>query len=1098
MGQGLMHGFISIVDILQRHANTHPNHIAIKFLTQKGYDILTYSELDQQAKCMAQVLRYQYTATISKRAIILLPPGINYIVAFLGCLYAGVIPVPVYPPRKNQHANRVFAIIDDAQANYIITHELLVKQFNNYQIINMDTLFLDHQLTQEYNPITIDPNQPAFLQYTSGSTHAPKGVKITHKNIMSNLQFIQSLHPGGEKYKVFSWLPPYHDMGLIGGILCPLYTRTELILMSPAYFLHYPYRWLEIITQEKVTMTVAPNFAFDLCVRKIHSSQINQLNLSSLRCVFNGAEPILHSSMQRFINTFARVGFSPRTFYACYGLAEATLMLTVKQYDTINYALTLYRPDFVLKKVTIVSSLEPENTQDDSNKINIINCGANQADHIIKIVDPDNLQVLPEHTIGEIWASGPSIAEGYWNNPAATNIVFNNQLQDTPGIKYLRTNDLGFMHAGNLFITGRLNDLIIIDGKNYYPHDIEQLSMQSHTAFEFQSAAAFTIETDSRMELVLLQEVRREALRNLESETLFAKLRATLLDYGLLPLAIVLVKPYSLPKTSSGKIQRLAAKKSFEEKTLQQLACWKQSKQSNNITQPYLSLDFPLDATKQWLANWFLQHLHMPLTRVDYNKTITQLGINSVTAAELSTALQQKLGKPFELFTLFEQCSLNQLIAILAYQQSYKNMQKIHPQQDIDLANTIEVNLVTDAHTKVVINNIDLPANHVIANLKNIYFNVNDGISSNITTIANQQYINYSGYNYLGLSGDPIVTAAVIEAVKQFGTSVSASRLVSGEKPVHADLEKAIANLIGVEECLVFPSGYFTNVSILTHLFKPGDVIIYDALAHNSIIQGALFSGAKCIPFPHNNYAILTNFLQKYREQYKKALIVTEGIFSMDGDIPDIKRLITIKQQFNAHLMIDEAHSIGVLGKTGGGIREFYDLNPEDIDIWMGTLSKAFASCGGYIAGSHKLIENFKYTAAGFVYSAGISPANAAAALAAIGVMQQEPHRIRILQQRQHMLANLLQQRGISTGLSSNTPIIPIMVKEDVIALQLSQYLKEHHILALPIIYPAVEKGTARVRLFVNCLHTEEQIFITANVLAQSHLLPKYKILEIS
>jgi 8-amino-7-oxononanoate synthase len=375
-----------------------------------------------------------------------------------------------------------------------------------------------------------------------------------------------------------------------------------------------------------------------------------------------------------------------------------------------------------------------------------------------------------------------------------------------------------------------------------------------------------------------------------------------------------------------------------------------------------------------------------------------------------------------------------------------------------------------------------------IENLKSIYFNVNEGISSNTTVLSGTSYINYSGYNYLGLSGDHRVTEAVIDAVKKYGTSVSASRLVSGEKSIHAELEGAIARLIGAEDCLILPSGYLTNIAVITHLFGKKDLILHDELAHNSILHAALFSGAERIAFPHNDYQTLRNFLEKYRDQYRKVLIVTEGIFSMDGDIADIPELIILKKQFNTFLMIDEAHSMGVLGKTGKGIREYFNLNPKDVDIWMGTLSKSFASCGGYIAGTHELIENLKYTAAGFVYSAGISPANTAASLAAIEVMLAEPQRIKNLKTAHTLLLSLLKEHHIATGLSHNTPIIPIVVGQDATAVQLSHYLREHHILALPIIYPAVEKNQARIRLFVNCLHTEEQIKTTVDLLRKNPL----------
>ncbi|WP_115711913.1 aminotransferase class I/II-fold pyridoxal phosphate-dependent enzyme [Legionella sainthelensi] len=1092
-----MQNFISIIDALKEHVTEYPDFIAIKFLTQKGYEILTYKELDQQARRLAHQLQ-QHGAYDNECAVILLPPGLEYIVAFFACLYAGVIAVPVYPPRRNQHKNRVFSILEDSQAKFIITNNSLAPEFIEHTVIDVDSM--DKEVSTEYLFEPIEQNKIAFLQYTSGSTNTPKGVFISHLNLVANIKTIINISPSSDsdRNKVCSWLPPYHDMGLIGCILTPLYKRVELILMAPAYFLNSPVRWLEVITQERITITCVPNFAFDYCVSKITDAQMNQLDLSSLQCIYNGSEPIQFDSVQQFINKFSSAGLSPQAIHSCYGLAEATLMLTAKQFCDANNSLKLIKSDFELGKISIPLEESEHST------VRVINCGKCQSDHSIRIVNPNTLTELPEQTLGEIWASGPSIAKGYWNKIKLTKTTFGNQLEDTPGVTYLRTGDLGFLNQGDLYVTGRIKDLIIIRGKNYYPQDIEQAITQSHRAFDTQSAAAFTVEIQERQELIVIQEIRRDAINTIEPDLLFSEIQALLLDqFGLVPYSIVLVKPYSLPKTSSGKIQRWLARKAFLDKTLKNIACWEKNSKNQTGT---ISLTSSTTEIKKWLNDWMMRRLNMELTDHDYEKSVVALGINSIAAVELSNDLQSKTGQQFELLPLFEQYTLNQLITFLSDSSPINDLKW---NQNITIAEPLvdslsinhsskgneSVKLIDPPSTFGLRNAIQNPDLNLdddfIGTLKSIYFNVNEGISNNTTVIDGKAYINYSGYNYLGLSGDPRISEAVIAAVKEWGTSVSASRLVSGEKSLHGSLEKAIAHLIGAEDCLVFPSGYSTNITVITHLFGKNDLIIHDELAHNSIIQASVFSGAERIAFPHNNYHFLFDFLEKYRDRYRKVLIVTEGIFSMDGDIADVPRLVAIKKQFNAFLMIDEAHSIGVLGKTGKGIREYYHLDAKDVDIWMGTLSKSFASCGGYIAGTHELIENLKYTAAGFVYSAGISPANTAAALAAIEVMQKEPQRVALLHDRHNLLLSLLKEQNLPTGLSNNTPIIPIIVGNDLAAIQLSHHLKENHILALPIIYPAVEKNLARVRLFVNCLHTNEQIYKTVNLLREKILKPK-------
>ncbi|MBA2654109.1 MAG: aminotransferase class I/II-fold pyridoxal phosphate-dependent enzyme [Gammaproteobacteria bacterium] len=366
-----------------------------------------------------------------------------------------------------------------------------------------------------------------------------------------------------------------------------------------------------------------------------------------------------------------------------------------------------------------------------------------------------------------------------------------------------------------------------------------------------------------------------------------------------------------------------------------------------------------------------------------------------------------------------------------------------------------------------------------------IYFMVTKGISTNKIIIEDKEYINYCGYNYIGMSGDPRVTKATIKAVEEYGSSVSASRIVSGEKPLHRELELTIAKLLGVENSLVFSAGHATNVSVITSIVGPDDLVIHDALIHNSLWQGTLFSRAKHVLFPHNDYEALERILKKKRNDYERVLILTEGVFSMDGDISDVPKLIALKKKYFAFLMVDEAHSMGVIGKHGLGIREYFDINPADVDIWMGTLSKSFGSCGGYIAGTHNLIRYLKYTCGGFMFSAGMSPANAAAALEAIHLLEDEPQRIERLQQRSQQLLSTLKQIGANTLTSENTPIIPVMVRTELNAIRLSHELFKRGILAAPIFFPGVKKGTARVRFFVTCLHTEEEIKYTCEVIKE-------------
>jgi 8-amino-7-oxononanoate synthase len=369
--------------------------------------------------------------------------------------------------------------------------------------------------------------------------------------------------------------------------------------------------------------------------------------------------------------------------------------------------------------------------------------------------------------------------------------------------------------------------------------------------------------------------------------------------------------------------------------------------------------------------------------------------------------------------------------------------------------------------------------------MTNPFFTVHEAVTNDRTTIAGKEYINFCSYNYLGMSGDPHVVRATREAVARYGTSVSASRLVSGEKPLHGQLERGLADFIGTEDAIVFVGGHSTNETVIGHLFGAGDLILHDALSHNSIMQGAILSGARRRPFPHNDWRALDKILSEIRHEYRRVLIVVEGVYSMDGDYPDLPKFVEIKQRHKAYMMVDEAHSIGTMGLHGRGMSEHFGINPRDVDLWMGTLSKSFGSCGGYIAAQREIVEYLKYTAPGFVYSVGLSPANAAAAVASLELLQEEPERVARLAENSRLFLRLAKDAGLNTGTSNNTPVVPVITGNSEHALRLSHQLRARGINVQPILYPAVEERAARLRFFITSTHTPEQIRTTVRATAE-------------
>ena len=356
------------------------------------------------------------------------------------------------------------------------------------------------------------------------------------------------------------------------------------------------------------------------------------------------------------------------------------------------------------------------------------------------------------------------------------------------------------------------------------------------------------------------------------------------------------------------------------------------------------------------------------------------------------------------------------------------------------------------------------------------FFRVHEGIAGAETVIEGRSFINFASYNYIGLNGHPDIVSATRAAIDRYGTSVSASRPVSGERPVHRDLERALARVHGTEDCVVLVGGHSTNVTVIGHLLGRDDVIVHDALIHNSIVQGAMLSGARRVPFPHLDHEAADRLLRETRPPGGHALLVIEGHYSMDGDVPDLPAFVAVARRNRAWLMVDEAHALGVLGPRGFGTADRFGVDPGEVDIWMGTLSKSLVSCGGYIAGSKDLVDFLKVAAPGFVFSVGMTPPAAAAALAALELLEREPERVRRLNDRAALFLKLAREGGLDVGGSIGASIVPIVTGSSIRAGRLAQALFDRGVNVQPILYPAVPERAARLRFFLTASHTEEQI----------------------
>lgn len=686
----------TLVSLLRWRTSISPDLKIFTYLTdgKSKEKSLTFAELDRKARAFAATL--QEKGLEGERALLLFPPGLDYVVAFFGCLYAGVIAVPAYPPdpnRLNRTLPRLQAIVRDAQATMALTNDTIMtmikvlklgsklgdtmdklpllrkfkttmKHFStskigiasdsdlgNLQWISSNDV-LDHKAEKWQQP-QLESNSLAFLQYTSGSTGNPKGVMLTHGNLIANNREIIEgfgIKPGDET--VF-WLPIYHDMGLIGGIIQPIISAMPTTLLSPIHFLQRPISWLEAISKRVKNgarvISGGPNFAYDLCTKKITEEQLANLDLSTWKTAFSGAEPVRPETLDRFYNVFSKAGFKKQHYLSCYGLAEATLYVSGVYPNQVPERIHLdYK---ALQKSNVKIADEGR-----SGSVTMVSCGRPSAHTQIQIVDPNTLKPVGNDKAGEIWVKGPSISGGYWNQKELSEATFDNWLDDKKEDgPYLRTGDLGYMQGNALFITGRAKDLIIIRGRNYYPQDIEHTVEKAHELLKPGCSAAFSISENSEEHLVVVAELR--SAKNIPHEEIIHAVKQAISEVNEIAVQhLVLIKPKSIAKTSSGKIQRKATKQAYLDEKLATLYSWDFSG-----SEPQTQIEYeeeslveaavppqqeakPTAASRE-IEEWIIKHLSTTLgvdkKEIETNKPFVSFGLDSAQAIGMVGEIEQ-------------------------------------------------------------------------------------------------------------------------------------------------------------------------------------------------------------------------------------------------------------------------------------------------------------------------------------------------------------------------------------------------------------------------------------------------------------------------
>lgn len=649
---------------------------------------LTFAGLDRAARNIAAGLTAKGLAR--KNLMLLYTPGIDYIKAFFGCLYAGSVPVPAYPPMGARDIDRLKRVVLDCDAAAILSSSMLLPMIeawvaNPSNGLNINCVPTDLAASVDaigFEPADVDPSEVAFLQYTSGSTGHPKGVMVSHGNLLENFKQIvwnfchsADLDTIAPEYKTVIWLPPFHDMGLIGGVLTPVYVGTRVTLMSPLTFLKNPFVWLKTITDEKAKVSGGPNFSYQYCVRKVSDEQMAQLDLSSWQVAFNGAEPILMDALHAFAGKFQSVGFDPHAFLPCYGLAEATLFVAG---SPAMRGARVIEADLQQLAKGEVNPAEPATSADTAT---LVSSGVIAAGAEVRIVDPNTHVACHDGKVGEIWVNSPSVAQGYWNKPSFSDSVFRARIKGDDSKTWMRTGDMGMMWDNELFVTGRIKELIIVAGRNHYPQDIEVSLQSSNPLYRKGCGAAFSVVDHGKEQLVVMQEVAGNGLQPQDFHQLALQgARAIATRHGISPKSLLFIQAGTLPKTSSGKIQRAEAKKIYETGNFTTLYTWDNA--ANQIIAPRETSEQAQRPFTDWqselyvqMQTWVSDKLNVDAHHVDLDVTFSELGVDSIEAIDLVDRLQDTIQRTIPATELLRYPTVKALIEHFASELSERELQ---------------------------------------------------------------------------------------------------------------------------------------------------------------------------------------------------------------------------------------------------------------------------------------------------------------------------------------------------------------------------------------------------------------------------------------
>jgi 7-keto-8-aminopelargonate synthetase-like enzyme/acyl-CoA synthetase (AMP-forming)/AMP-acid ligase II len=1027
---------------------------------------LSAAELYDDALAVAGALRTFgiESADAAPRAIIACQSPVEFAQAFFGALCGSFLPVPADIPSPRLGADTLQAlraVVTDARPSLLIADTETIcairrvspsfeRDESGCRMATVQELIAKNEKS---NWRSCSPTQLAFLQYTSGSTSSPRGVMVTHENVVSNLYAIRrTLSPPPDAVGV-CWLPLSHDLGLVGNFLLALFAESgQLVMLSPFDFARRPVRWLEAISHFQAWGTSAPNFAFDLCERATKKEQAERLQLSSLESVLCGAEPIDAETLERFSRRFEPHGFRRDRLRPCYGLAEATLFvsaarsITSKTFDAA--ALTMGR-------------LEESSSE---SKRCMVSCGVVQEDLHVAIVDPYTARNLREGEIGEIWISGSSVAAGYFGFEEEMNESLFRASLAGEDRRYLRSGDIGAFYGGELYISGRRKDVLVVRGRNYQAHDVEVAAAAAHPKLAGVRVAAFS--EFGRAETVT---ILAESFAASESEwrTIARHIRSRVgAEFGILPGKVVIVPAKSVAVTRTGKIRRDETRRQYEAGVI--TALFTDVLDSSVV----VASDAPKD---DWVKTRFEQAVLNEIRHTEWGRDCTELapdvrlselGIDSLGMAQLGDALAAFIDASALPSMLEDDPTLSTLLMRIR-QWNRAGESPLPVRRDLapalDIFEPARRFLLPDRMREMGL----LPFYQPFTDWKGTHASLNG-----------RRILILSSFDYLGLSNRPEVREAAASAARHQGTGRSSSRVHSATSPEVLALEEKLARFLERQDALICTTGYQALSGVVASFMNTRTTLVVDEQIHASILDGAAIARCRVQRFRHNDVQDLEGILSKTQS----VLVIVEGLYSNSGDIAPLPKIREISSRYGARVALDEAHALGVLGLTGRGTEEHFQ-SIGACDIVAGTFSKSLVSIGGWIAGDREVIEYIRYHARPVLFTAGISPPMLAAASAALDILITQPEIVERLRHNSAWLLSELQRCGVPV--TSQGPIFGLPISNDEVCVRLSAELLRRGIYVHTVLYPSVPRHAALLRLCVSAAHDSADLSHAAEELGE-------------